>query len=249
VSGHINLYNPALRVRRQLITGPTILLGVIVIVLGVLGAQGWQQVRLATLTSEAAGVEATLKDRQDELTRLSTELKRLKPRKKTAAELAALEALLRGHQQVAAAVDAGLIGTPEGFSDFMRALARRALPGVWITSLSIDLNGEGISIAGRTLDPGLVPGYIKRLNDEAVIRGRGFAYLELQLPAPDKRYHEFVLRVDGRGEADVQAGIPAGTPGIPSPSESTPGGAPAAAPAAPAAGARADAPAAVASVK
>jgi Tfp pilus assembly protein PilN len=213
VSGQINLYNPALRLRRQLITGPTILLALIVIVLGVLGAQAYQQIRIAALTSEAAAVEATLKDHQDELARLTREVSRMKPRKKTAAELAAAEALLRGHQQVAAAVDAGLIGTTEGFSEFMRALARRALSGVWLTSLSIDLSGEGISIAGRTLDPGLLPDYIKRLNDEPVIRGRGFAYLELQLPSPDKRYHDFGLRVDGHGDADVQAAATAAVAG------------------------------------
>jgi hypothetical protein len=200
VSGQINLYNAALRAKQHYITGPTVLLAALVIGVGVLGAQGYQQVRIAALTKEAADVEARLKDRQDEVAHLTADVKRLKPQKRTVAEVAAAEALLRGHQQVAAAVDAGLIGTTEGFSDFMRALARRAVPGIWLNAVSVDASGGGMSISGKTLDPNLLPGYIKRLNQETVIRGRGFVFLELQLPKPEKHYHEFVLRVDASGD-------------------------------------------------
>lgn len=203
MSAQINLYNPALRLRRRYITGPAVLLGVLVIVLGVVGAQGYQQIRLGALSREAADVEATLKDRQDELARLSKDVKKMKARKRTMEELAAAEALLRGHEQVAASVDAGVIGTTQGFSDVMRALARRAVNGIWVSALAIDAGGGEMSIAGHTLDPDLLPGYIKRLNEEKVIRGRGFAFLELQQPQPRTHHHDFVLRVDGRADADA----------------------------------------------
>jgi hypothetical protein len=129
----------------------------------------------------------------------------MKPRRKTVQELATAEALLRGHQQVAAAVDAGLIGTTEGFSDVLRAFARHTAPGVWLTTLTIDASGGEMSISGRTLDPDLLPHYIKRLNEEPVMHGRSVASLELERPENEKPYHEFTLRVDARDEIEVAA--------------------------------------------
>jgi len=42
-----------------------------------------------------------------------------------------------------------------------------------------------MSISGAALSAELVPGYIMRLNNEEVMRGKNFASLQMQLPKPE----------------------------------------------------------------
>ncbi|GAB4175951.1 MAG: hypothetical protein OHK0026_11590 [Rhodocyclaceae bacterium] len=216
MSRQINLYNRALRAKREFITGYTLILGLAVIVLGLALTYGYYQFRLGQMAREAARVEQDLKQQRDELARLSEEAARVRRSPKIAAELAALEARLKAHEEVARALDAGVLGSASGFSELLRALARQSLDGLWLTGLSIGAAGTQLTIEGRTLDPELVAEYIRRLGAEASMRGRGFDALHIAPPEPaaqrtaqpadetpaQPRHIAFVLRAGGDAKAD-----------------------------------------------
>lgn len=88
-------------------------------------------------------------------------------------------------REVIDALKSGVIGNTKGYSAYMQAFARQTPNGLWLTGFSIDGDATQMSISGAALSPELVPGYIMRLNNEEVMRGKNFASLQMQLPKPE----------------------------------------------------------------
>lgn len=183
MSAQINLYNPAFLARREWVTPVNLLLAFIVLglAMGILGV--WYQWQVSGLAAEAAAVENELVERQDQVARLSEEVRRIKRDPRLEARLAEAEVMLRGRDEIARALSAGVLGTSEGFSGYLRAFARQTVSGVWLTGLSISAGGEQMRIQGSALNAELVPVYIRRLTEEPAMRGRAFATLQMELPA------------------------------------------------------------------
>jgi hypothetical protein len=94
----------------------------------------------------------------------------------------ALEAQLKGRQDIIDAMRNGLVGAGDGFSEYMRVFSRQSFDGVWLTGFDIAAGGEELTIAGRALTADLVPVYLQRLNREASIQGRQFTSMLITQP-------------------------------------------------------------------
>lgn len=182
----INLYNPALRIKRQTLTARRLLAGLGVLVLLIAGYASVLRWQNAQLSNESKAVAAELRQRQEELARVSGELSQRKVSKPVEAQLVRAEALLKGREQISKALESGALGSTEGFSEFLRAFARQTAPGLWLTGLQIAEGGRTVTLEGRTLNPDLIPGYIKMLSMEPALRGRSFEALNVRLSADDK---------------------------------------------------------------
>lgn len=183
----INLFNPALRLKRAWLTGRSLLVGVgvFIVLLGLYGGVvRWENQRLQ---QEADRVNGGLSQMQDELTRLNQEHALRKVNPETEAALARAEAALLGRERVRDALESGALGSPEGFSEFLRAFARQAQESLWMVGLQMAEGGRNITLDGRTLNPDRIPGYILGLNGESILRGRSFEALNVQLMADDKQ--------------------------------------------------------------
>lgn len=182
MSAQINLYNPAFLAKREWVTPINLLLGFVVmgLAMGILGV--WYQWQLSGLAAEAAVVERELVERQDQVARLNEEVRRIKRDPRLEARVLEAETMLRGREEIARALSAGVLGTSEGFSGYLRAFARQTVSGVWLTGLSISAGGEQMRIQGSALNAELVPAYIRRLTEEKAMRGREFATLQMELP-------------------------------------------------------------------
>ena len=133
-------------------------------------------------------------------------------------ELKKVEAEADSQREIIKALKSGVIGNTKGYSEYMQAFARQTINGLWLTGFSIEGDATQMSISGATLTPELVPGYILRLNNEKVMRGKTFASLQMQLPKPETgkpeaskpeankpataRYLEFILQSVRASEAD-----------------------------------------------
>jgi hypothetical protein len=53
---------------------------------------------------------------------------------------------------------------------------------VWLTDVTLSGAGNEIGLQGRALRPELVPLYVNRLKNEAVMQGKSFGTLEMQVP-------------------------------------------------------------------
>ncbi len=111
------------------------------------------------------------------------------------AELEALRRLDAGQQRVQAALQA-LVGEP-GYTPVFHALSRQAHPTLWLTGLSLGAGDGSIELRGRMLDAATLPDYLRRLNQEALLRGRRFEQLEIRstdAAGEAAAITEFVLR-------------------------------------------------------
>lgn len=233
----INLFNPALRAKREWLTGKSLILGlsVMVVLLGLYGGVvRWENQQL---TEESTRVGAELSGGQEELARLNQDIAQRKVSSETQAALQRAEAALRGRERVKVALESGALGSQDGFSEFLRAFARQTQDGLWMVSLQMAEGGRNITLEGRTLNPEQIPGYIRGLNSEPTLRGRSFEALNVQLVGDDKPaarpsttvvaeapaqgggggqevaklplFHEFLLTATVRSAADTAAGGPA----------------------------------------
>lgn len=182
MSQQINLINSDFRPKRDLFTARMLLQagsGVLILMLAI---YAFQYRQTTMLDKQVKGNTILL---EQERARLVKETADHAPRPKSVAleqRADELEQRVKGNEAVLGVLQGGSLGNTQGYSDYLRAFARRIVSGVWLTDFSIKGAGMEMSIGGRTLRPDFVPAYIQRLNQEAVLQGRSFAALEMQQP-------------------------------------------------------------------
>lgn len=205
----INLFDPALQRRREWLTLGSVA-GLALVLAVAVGALGhFEQTRLAPLTAQSAANEIRLKAARDQIAALGQKAAARKPDPHLAQELANRRFMLETSNEVLAILRKS-VGTESGppFAEYLRGLARQTVSGLWLMAFSIDARSGAMEIRGRTVDPALLPEYIRRLNNEPAFQGRAFSALKLDVgkppapasaaapasaPAPLARYHEFTL--------------------------------------------------------
>ena len=184
MSQQINLYNPALAPKVQVLSGRRLVLAlaaVIAVCLLVWGVAGMDAARLA---GRSARRPPSSPSSQAEMTALAQQVAARKPSAQLQGELQNLEALLAARNEVMALLASGRLGDTRGVSEYLRAFARQTTEGLWLTGLSIAQAGNDIVIQGRTLDADLVPVYLQKLRRETALRGHGFESLSVFQPQP-----------------------------------------------------------------
>jgi hypothetical protein len=213
----INLYDPSLlRQRDWLALGNVVAAALLLAVaVGLLGA--WARQDLPALTAQAAANDAQLKTLRDQIATLGQQVANRKADPRVEQELGATRLLLAARAEVLAVLKQRLGPDADSFADYLRGFARQSVAGLWLTGFSFDAVSGGMEIQGRTVDPALLPEYIRRLNKEQAFQGRAFAALKLAegqiaarpetaaapavAPAPAARsaaasrapFHEFIL--------------------------------------------------------
>lgn len=184
MSQQINLFNPIFLKQKKYFSAVTMAQALALVLAGSLVLAGYSSYRVKLLAQEAATTASQLSAVQ---TRLETAKTHLAPREKSKAleeEIQKSESQLRSLRRVFETLEKGDFGDTKGYSEYMKAFARQITPGVWLTGFGIEGAGKEIALSGRALQPGLVPVYISRLKQEAVMHGKSFAALEMQTPEP-----------------------------------------------------------------
>jgi hypothetical protein len=185
VPQQINLYNPAFEVQQALLSFRGAVAGWVVAAALVVTVAGYQSIKLRTAERQERETAQQVVALQADAQRLGSELAARKRDPKIAEDVSRLEGEIKGRQEVMEVLHAGGLGDTRGFSDHLKAFARQSFDGVWLTGLSIGAAGRDVTVEGRALQAGFVPGYLKRLNGEAAMQGHPFSELVIQEPAPD----------------------------------------------------------------
>lgn len=92
-------------------------------------------------------------------------------------------ARLEASQQILGFVQKGQLANDASYAAVMRALANRAMPGVWLTGLTLGDGGHELEIMGRALAPELLPAYIRSLGQESALAGKSLGSMTLRAPS------------------------------------------------------------------
>lgn len=179
MSQQINLYNPLFLKQEKYFSARTMAqaLGLILIGLVTLCAYALIETRRGENAARQYGEQVTMQ--REQLAKLTAQLASQGRSKPLEAELARLEREVNVRQATLDALGAGGLGNNAGFSEFFAAFGRQAMPGVWLTGITVDGSGTDLTVAGRALRAELVPAYIRKLSEEPMMRGRRVTDMKL----------------------------------------------------------------------
>jgi hypothetical protein len=184
VSQQINLFNPIFRKQKKVFSSVTMVraLGIILVACALLAWDASNRMRALKL--QAAATDARLAAQQQRLNDVRVQYA---PRARSTTlppEIKAAEQELSLLANASDIIKRGGFGEVRGFSGYFRALARQDLEGIWLTNIVIGNGGATIGLQGNALQAELVPQYMQRLGQEAVMKGKSFATLEIGEPPP-----------------------------------------------------------------
>lgn len=90
----------------------------------------------------------------------------------------------------------------QGFSTYFEGLARRTVPNVWFSGISIEDGGVDVQLKGSTLQPKKVPQLLQLLKDEPAFRGKMFSRLAMDQPDNALGHVNFAIDTKPLEEAD-----------------------------------------------
>lgn len=178
MSQQINLFNPAFRKQRKDFSAATMLQLLGVLVAAAIAFNAFQAYQNRALQRVAVESDGLLTASRDQLARLSRELAARGGDRSVDEELARAEERLQARRGLLGQVRTGAGGNAQGFSGYLAALARRTMPGVWLTGIEMGKSND-LVLRGRVLQSDLVPVYIKSLNVEEPFAGRSLNELRL----------------------------------------------------------------------
>jgi len=184
MSQNINLFSPAFRKPRQLLTLAVVAQCLGVTLAALFGYHYYLQQQVSGFAAELAVTEKLLSTQGGFVDKLKAKSVPPVTEAQLDVESAQLEAELKLAEESIEALKGGAIGSQQGFAEYLRAFSRQAVGGLWLTGFSIGGRGE-LELRGRALSPDLLPSYIQRLNREKVLAGRNIARLEISRPQPE----------------------------------------------------------------
>lgn len=190
MSQQINLINPAFRKKKSYFTLLTMLQGLGLILAGSLLMYVYAVYQVSEMDKLADQGGKRLTIEQARLLTYSAGYSPAQENKLLENELQQLEKKSVEAAQLVEALRSGTVGNTTGFSEYMRALSRQIVPGLWLTNFK--MTGDAISLSGGVIAPELVPNYIQRLGREAAMQGKNFSNLEIK-SSKDTKHLEFTL--------------------------------------------------------
>lgn len=182
MSQQINLFNPIFLKQKKYLSAVTMAQALGLITMGCVLLTSYAVYHSSRLEKQVRATASELTVGQAQLTQLTAALA---PRQKSRTlenDIQGKEAEVKSLQQVFGILQSGEFGNRTGYSEYLRAFARQANEGLWLTGFSLYGAGNEIGLQGRALQPALVPEYISRLKREPTMRGKSFQTLEMLVP-------------------------------------------------------------------
>ncbi|MGB8518432.1 MAG: fimbrial assembly protein [Gallionella sp.] len=210
MSQQINLFNPIFLKQQKHFSLPTMLQGLGLVLLGSLLFFVFAKYQVAQLEQQSAESTKRFEIEQARLVRYTAEYSPQQAYQLLQDELQQLEIKVTEANELVDTLRSGAVGNTTGYSEYLRAFARQATAGLWLTSFDVTGDAAQISLSGGVTDPELLPVYIQKLSRESVMHGKKFSTLQMQQPKVDTksadknaapRYVEFALRSDPESEA------------------------------------------------
>src|SRR5690606_12134857 len=137
MSQYINLFGPAFRKPRLLLTlnRAAMLAGAAVVVM--LGMHLYSQQQVKGLREETASAQGLHKAQKTYTDRLKGEGAGQKGNAGLAAEVQRLEMELKSARDSMSVLESGAVGNRNGFAGYLQAFSRQALDGLWLTGFTV----------------------------------------------------------------------------------------------------------------
>jgi MSHA biogenesis protein MshI len=211
----INLFDPALQRQNDPWSALNLKRGLAASVLLCALGSGWGYWQKSTTSASLSTLQPQLQEARNEAQQLRQKIASYRPDANLEAELNDARLRLESRAEVLALLKKGL--SPENGNpvEWLSGFARQVPNGLWLTGFNINAETGALEIRGRTVDPGLVPEYLRRLNAEPAFRGHTFAALKITSGEQGKTGNTTLASAPAQAGAPP-AGAPAQAATIPS---------------------------------
>ena len=186
MSQQINLYNAALHGKRESFLTANMLQYLVVVGVCLLALYGYERYLIQQLKTKSDNLTATHASVQAKLVTYASDFSPAQLKQMLEDELKNSEVRLSSQEKLLEMLRRDEVGNMSGYSEYMRAFSRQSIYGLWLTGFDISGDRVNMSIRGGLLNPELLPGFIKRLKQEKVMRGKEFSSLEMQQHKAEK---------------------------------------------------------------
>ena len=180
MSQQINLFNPIFMKQRKYFSLLAMLQALGLIIAGSLVFYGYAVYQVSRLDRQLVENTKRYEAEQSRLARYVIEFSPQKANQLLKDTVQGLEKQAADQDELITTLKSGAIGNTTGYSEYMRAFARQAVQGLWLTGFKVTGDAAHISLSGGVIDPELLPAYIQRLGKESVMRGKTFSTLKMQ---------------------------------------------------------------------
>ena len=188
----INLYQPVFRQQSKVFSAITLLSILAVVTIFLVGLCAHSSLTLGGLNNTAASLETQYQQLDAQLGVIENK-RETSTRTPLESEIFQLQQRISGHQELLGNFDRIAIRASPGFGKFFEALTLQTLSGLWITG--VRLTHDGLTeIRGRTLNPALVPRYLKNMPDLPRFKSLQQGSVHLARHDTGKAEIDFVLR-------------------------------------------------------
>ncbi len=180
MSQQINLFNPIFLKQKKTFSALNMVEALGLLLIGVIVFYGFASYEATGLARQADETARQFRQSKLQLAEVSV---RYAPKKADAsleADVANLQADVNARQALVSSLGVGALTNDTSYAEYMRALARQSVGGLWLTGFKVGNGGAQMEIIGRALQPELVPAYIHRLNQERTMQGRAFDSLIME---------------------------------------------------------------------
>lgn len=191
----VNLFTDEFRPRRVLLTLDQIVLlgGVVVLIL--LGVNFFADSALASRQTELAAKQKKLDTITQQVERMQQRANELVLDESLVSANARLAVRLRARTDLLDMLGSVVVQPNNDFSNTLVALARQRSEGLWLTRITLNGSGQGMTLEGKTEQGAWVPEYLQKLRDESAFVGRTFtefnlAQQELSKKTPANKQNE-----------------------------------------------------------
>ena len=194
----INLFQPLLRKQVDRFSGRNILNISGLVLVGFLLISGVFFWHVTSIKGEAEALQVKQKLTTERLAEVS---KKFKPKRKSTVleyEVKQGAAELSMKRKILGAIDDIPVISTKGFAGFLEGMARQHVNGLWLTGFKISGGGNDMNISGRSLDPALVPAYLKKLSGEQVFHGVDFETFSMNRAKDNIAIIDFMLLSNGQ---------------------------------------------------
>ena len=179
MSQQINLYNAAFVPPREWLSAKSyaaLAAGALVLMVGL---SIWARERATEQEDQLASMQARQTAVQQEIEGSRQAIENRVPDPVLVAKISTARQRIADREEILA-ITADIVGDGrQGYSNYLRALAKQSMSGVWLTGLTVNDAGKRVGLRGRALDKALLPTYVQRLNGEPAFDGKAFAGMQV----------------------------------------------------------------------
>ncbi len=180
MSQQINLLNPALLKKKDILNPVNIVCVISFLLVGVITFGVYERLALDRTKIAQQQSAKSLAETQTLLTQMRAQHANNNAKQRQLNQIQRLENKKAMQEAMLEAAQHDQSHQGESYAALLKAFAKQSMDGLWITALTIDQDAQHLSISGRTLNPDLVPDYIDRLRKEPALHGKKFTNLSMQ---------------------------------------------------------------------